>query len=70
MRWGVRDEASIDHTTTEIVVDEVKKSMKLSRGPYLVVSLILDLSQDIIGGKKTGVLFIVVLLYKAPPWCS
>ena len=38
MRWGVRDEASNDHTTTEIVLEQVQKSRNKSKGPFFVVS--------------------------------
>ncbi|XP_060069536.1 uncharacterized protein LOC132549607 [Ylistrum balloti] len=39
MRWGVRDEASIDHTTNEVVLGEVEKSKRISRGPYMLAFL-------------------------------
>ncbi|KAK3095533.1 hypothetical protein FSP39_015737 [Pinctada imbricata] len=36
MRWGVRDDASIDHTTTEIVLNQVEYSKQNSKGPFFV----------------------------------
>ena len=39
MRWGVRDEASNDHTTTELCMSELHACKTLSTGPYFVVCL-------------------------------
>ncbi|XP_069139951.1 uncharacterized protein [Argopecten irradians] len=39
MRWGVRDEASIDHTTNEVVLGEVEKAKRISGGPYMLAFL-------------------------------
>ena len=38
MRWGVRDEATVDHMTTEMCLEEIKECKRLSTGPYFVVS--------------------------------
>ncbi|XP_062595859.1 telomerase protein component 1-like [Saccostrea cucullata] len=38
MRWGVRDEASVDHTTEEIVLDAVRTAREDSKGPFFLVS--------------------------------
>ncbi|CAG2202121.1 unnamed protein product [Mytilus edulis] len=38
-RWGVRDEASIDHSTNDIVLEEVEICKLMSRGPYFVLFL-------------------------------
>ena len=38
MRWGIRDEALDDHTTTEICLSEIENCKKLSVGPNFMVS--------------------------------
>ena len=38
MRWGVRDEATDDHMTTEICMKELKLCQEVSTGPNFVVS--------------------------------
>lgn len=37
MRWGVRDEASVDHTTEEIVLDALRIAKEDSKGPFFLV---------------------------------
>ena len=37
MRWGISSEASIDHTSTDICLTEIKHSKNTSIGPYFVV---------------------------------
>ena len=39
MRWGVRDEATDDHMTTELCMKEIENCQRLSMGPNFVVSL-------------------------------
>lgn len=39
MRWGVRDEATDDHMTTELCMREIMNCQRLSMGPNFVVSL-------------------------------
>ena len=39
MRWGVRDEATDDHMTTELCMKEIDNGQRLSMGPNFVVSL-------------------------------
>ncbi|XP_063218680.1 NACHT and WD repeat domain-containing protein 2 [Bacillus rossius redtenbacheri] len=39
MRWGVRDEATDDHMTTELCMKEIENCQKLSMGPNFVVFL-------------------------------
>jgi hypothetical protein len=51
MRWGVRDEASIDHSGPKICMDELKSCQKLSLGPNFVVRALIH------------VLLLVVYLY-------
>jgi hypothetical protein len=41
MRWGVRDEATDDHMTTELCMREIKNCQRLSMGPNFVVSNII-----------------------------
>jgi hypothetical protein len=38
MRWGVRDEATDDHMTTELCMREIANCQRLSMGPNFVVS--------------------------------
>lgn len=38
MRWGVRDEATADHKTNELCVQEIKNCQRLTLGPNFVVS--------------------------------
>ena len=40
MRWGVRDESTDDHMTTELCMRELRACQKLSAGPNFIVSLI------------------------------
>ncbi len=40
MRWGVRDEATDDHMTTELCMREIINCQRLSMGPNFVVCLI------------------------------
>ncbi len=39
MRWGVRDEATDDHMTSELCMRELRACQKLSTGPNFIVSL-------------------------------
>jgi len=39
MRWGVRDEATDDHMTTELCMREIANCQRLSMGPNFVVSM-------------------------------
>uniref|UniRef100_A0A0N4ZF20 NACHT domain-containing protein n=1 Tax=Parastrongyloides trichosuri TaxID=131310 RepID=A0A0N4ZF20_PARTI len=39
MRWGVRDEATDDHMTTKLCLNEIKNCQKISLGPNFVVFL-------------------------------
>ena len=38
MRWGVREDASMEHTTTELCLQEIVNCQQVSAGPYFVVS--------------------------------
>ena len=38
MRWGVRDEATDDHMTTELCMREIANCQRLSMGPNFVVN--------------------------------
>ena len=40
MRWGVRDESTDDHMTTELCMRELRACQKLSTGPNFIVSYI------------------------------
>lgn len=37
MRWGVRDEATADHKTNELCMQEIKNCQRLTPGPNFVV---------------------------------
>ena len=37
MRWGIRDEATNDHMTTELCLRELNECQRLSTGPNFVV---------------------------------
>ncbi|XP_070570769.1 NACHT domain- and WD repeat-containing protein 1-like isoform X2 [Ptychodera flava] len=39
MRWGIRDEASSDHMTSELCIREISNCQRLSKGPNFVVFL-------------------------------
>lgn len=39
MRWGVRDEATDDHMTTELCMKEIENCQRLSMGPNFVVGI-------------------------------
>ena len=41
MRWGVRDESTDDHKTTELCMQEIDNCQRLSLGPNFVVIRIL-----------------------------
>ena len=38
MRWGIRDEATDDHMTTELCVREIVNCQQISMGPNFMVS--------------------------------
>jgi hypothetical protein len=44
MRWGIRDEATDDHSTTRICLEELKNSQEASLGPNFIF----------LGGQKYG----------------
>jgi hypothetical protein len=46
MRWGIRDEASNDHMTTEICLQELENCQKYSAGPNFLVCLNNDFGVD------------------------
>lgn len=39
MRWGVRDEATDDHMTTHLCMQEIENCQRLSIGPNFIVSI-------------------------------
>ena len=39
MRWGVRDDATDTHMTTELCLREIKACQEISVGPNFVVSI-------------------------------
>ena len=40
MRWGIKDEATDAHMTTELCVREIQNCQKLSIGPNFMVSIV------------------------------
>ena len=40
MRWGVRDEATDDHMTSELCMRELRACQKFSVGPNFIVSVL------------------------------
>lgn len=42
MRWGVRDDATDAHMTTELCLREIKACQEISVGPNFVVSIWID----------------------------
>ena len=38
MRWGVRDESTDDHLTSELCMKELRKCQRFSTGPNFIVS--------------------------------
>lgn len=44
MRWGIRDEATDDHSTTAICLEEIRNCQKTSLGPNFIF----------FGGQKYG----------------
>ena len=52
MRWGVRQEASVDHSASELCMREIKNCNEVSLGPTFVVSifclLIYNILKDIL----------------------
>ena len=40
MRWGVREDASDDHSTTKLCFDEISNCQQISCGPNFIVSTI------------------------------
>ena len=43
MRWGVRDEATDDHKTTELCMQEIDNCQRVSVGPNFVVKFFFSL---------------------------
>jgi hypothetical protein len=39
MRWGVRDEATDDHMTTDLCLNEIDNCQRLSTGPNFCVRI-------------------------------
>lgn len=46
MRWGVRDEATDDHMTTHLCMQEIDNCQRLSIGPNFIVSNVFIENQD------------------------
>ena len=48
MRWGIRDEATDDHMTTELCMKEIDTCQRLSVGPSFMVGHVLLLPNHMI----------------------
>ena len=48
MRWGIRDEATDDHMTTELCMKEIETCQRLSVGPSFMVGHVTLMSNEII----------------------
>jgi hypothetical protein len=59
MRWGVRDEATDDHMTTELCMREIANCQRLSMGPNFVVSLYQILQIVVIFGDDAIIAVII-----------
>ena len=42
MRWGVPEQASDNHSTTELCIQEIKKCQQVSVGPNFVVRILIS----------------------------
>jgi hypothetical protein len=61
MRWGVRDEATDDHMTTELCMREIANCQRLSMGPNFVVSSSKGQANvDVIRGSDGRIVAIVI----------
>lgn len=49
MRWGVRDNATSDHLTSQLCLQEIDNCKRLSMGPNFVVSLFCEVGYECIG---------------------
>ena len=45
MRWGVRDDATSDHQTVKLCLDEIANCQKVSKGPNFVVRIYYNLKK-------------------------
>lgn len=68
MRWGVRDEATDDHMTTELCMREIMNCQRLSMGPNFVVSL--DWYQNVQRTPTTLQIFTIVVKSVNQPCCE
>ena len=59
MRWGVRDEATDDHMTSHLCLNEIDNCQRLSLGPNFVVCFIFNMlaSKFIFIGQKSNTSF-------------
>ena len=39
MRWGIQDAATVDHSTCELCLMEIRTCKRLSMGPHFVVNI-------------------------------
>jgi hypothetical protein len=53
MRWGVRDEATDDHMTTELCMKEIDNCQRLSMCPNFVVSILIGINVFMLQEQKT-----------------
>ena len=48
MRWGVRDEATDDHMTTDLCMKEIDNCQRLSMGPNFCVNIHINIFNPIL----------------------
>jgi hypothetical protein len=53
MRWGVRDEATDDHMTTELCMKEIDNCQRLSMGPNFFVSILIGINVFMLQEQQT-----------------
>ena len=63
MRWGVRDEATDDHMTSELCMRELRACQRLSTGPNFIVSSVVFYSLNYID-NGVFMLWIIIIIVK------
>ena len=73
MRWGLREDTNVEHTTVDVCLEEIDRSQRISAGPYFVVGSLYTLamlattktaitcSENVIHSSLSGLLFLKTL---------
>lgn len=64
MRWGVRDEATDDHMTTELCMKEIQNCQRLSMGPNFVVRKQINTFYEALFRQTRNTVFEIILNIK------